>query len=88
LTLSDCISAAGGITENARRNKAYVVYFNGRAKRTRTFGIFRFNPTIEPGSEVVLPEGEKRKDALTGIFTICYHISSNWNIYSYFKIID
>jgi protein involved in polysaccharide export with SLBB domain len=67
LTLSDCISAAGGVTENARRNKAYVVYFNGRAKRTRTFGIFRFNPIIEPGSEVVLPEGEKRKDAMTAI---------------------
>ncbi|NCW13384.1 MAG: sugar transporter, partial [Chitinophagia bacterium] len=67
LTLSDCISAAGGITENARRNKAYVVYFNGRAKRTRSFGLLRFSPSIEPGSEVVLPEGEKRKDALTGI---------------------
>lgn len=67
LSMSECISAAGGITENARRNKAYVVYFNGRAKRTRTFGIFRFNPTIEPGSEVVLPEGEKRKDAMTAI---------------------
>jgi protein involved in polysaccharide export with SLBB domain len=65
LTLGQCISAAGGITENARRNKAYVVYYNGRAKRTRTFGLFRFNPAIEPGSEVVLPEGEKRKDALT-----------------------
>ena len=67
ITMSDCISAAGGITETARRNKAYVVYFNGRAKRTRTFGIFRINPTIEPGSEVVLPEGEKRKDIMTGI---------------------
>jgi protein involved in polysaccharide export with SLBB domain len=67
LSLSDCISAAGGITENARRNKAYVVYFNGRAKRTRSFGLLRFSPRIEPGSEVVLPEGEKRKDALTGI---------------------
>ena len=27
----------------------------------------RINPKIEPGSEVVLPEGEKRKDALTSI---------------------
>ena len=67
LSMSDCISAAGGITENARRNKAYVVYFNGRAKRTRTIGLFRVNPSIEPGSEVVLPEGEKRKDAMTAI---------------------
>ena len=65
LTVGDCISAAGGITENTRRNKAYVVYYNGRAKRTKTFGMFRINPKVLPGSEVVLPEGEKRKDALT-----------------------
>ena len=67
LTLSECISAAGGVTEISRRNKAYVVYNNGRAKRTKSFGFFRFNPKIEPGSEVVLPEGEKRKDALTSL---------------------
>jgi protein involved in polysaccharide export with SLBB domain len=67
LTLSECISSAGGVTEISRRNKAYVVYNNGRAKRTKSFGFFRFNPKIEPGSEVVLPEGEKRKDALTSL---------------------
>ncbi|MFM6994316.1 MAG: SLBB domain-containing protein [Sediminibacterium sp.] len=67
LTLNDCISAAGGITENSRRNKAYVVYANGRAKRTKTFGVFRFSPRIEAGSEVMVPIGEKRKDALTAI---------------------
>ena len=67
LTLSECISAAGGVTEISRRSKAYVVYNNGRAKRTKSFGFFRFNPKIEPGSEVVLPEGEKRKDALTSL---------------------
>ena len=67
ITMSECISSAGGITENARRNKAYVVYYNGRSKRTKTFGFFRFNPRIEPGSEVVLPEGSVRKDAMTTI---------------------
>jgi protein involved in polysaccharide export with SLBB domain len=67
LTLSECISAAGGVTEISRRSKAYVVYNNGRAKRTKSFGFIRINPKIEPGSEVVLPEGEKRKDVLTGI---------------------
>jgi protein involved in polysaccharide export with SLBB domain len=67
LTLSDCISAAGGVTEISRRNKAYVVYNNGRAKRTKIFGFFRLSPRIEPGSEVVLPEGEKRKDALSSL---------------------
>jgi protein involved in polysaccharide export with SLBB domain len=65
ITMDECISAAGGISENAIRNRAYVVYYNGRAKRTKTFGIFRFNPKIEPGSEVVLPEGAPRKDLLT-----------------------
>ena len=67
MSIGECISAAGGITEYSRRNKAYVVYFNGRAKRTRNFGLFRFNPRIEPGSEVVLPEGDKRKDSMTTI---------------------
>ena len=67
ITIGECISAAGGVTENARRNKAYVVYYNGRAKQSRTFGFFRFNPHIEPGSQVVLPEGSVRKDALTTI---------------------
>jgi protein involved in polysaccharide export with SLBB domain len=67
INMSECISAAGGITENARRNKAYVVYYNGRSKRTKTFGFFKFNPRIEPGSEVVLPLGPVRKDAMTTI---------------------
>ncbi len=67
LTMRECISAAGGITENARRSKAYIVYFNGKAKRTKTFGFFRINPKIQPGSEIVLPEGSVRKDAITTI---------------------
>ena len=67
ITMGECISAAGGITETARRNKAYVVYYNGRSKRTKTFGFFRFNPRVEPGSEVVLPEGAVKKDAMTAI---------------------
>jgi protein involved in polysaccharide export with SLBB domain len=67
ITMGECISAAGGISENARRNRAYVVYYNGRAKRTKTFGFFRINPRVEPGSEVVLPEGAPRKDIMTGI---------------------
>jgi hypothetical protein len=65
ITMGECISAAGGITEFAKRNRAYVVYFNGRSKRTKSFGFIRINPRIEPGSEVVLPEGEMKKDAMT-----------------------
>ena len=62
LTIGECISAAGGISEYARRGRAYVVYANGKSKRTMHFGIFRFNPTIKPGSEVVLPETDVKKE--------------------------
>lgn len=66
MTIGECISAAGGVSEYSRKSKAYVVYFNGRAKRTKQFGFIKINPKIEPGSEVVVPEsGEKKKDVFT-----------------------
>jgi protein involved in polysaccharide export with SLBB domain len=68
LSIGECISAAGGISEYARRGRAYVIYANGKSKRTMHFGIFRINPTIKPGAEVVLPETDMKKDkALTSI---------------------
>jgi protein involved in polysaccharide export with SLBB domain len=87
LTLDECISSAGGITENSRRNKAYVVYFNGRAKRTKMFGFFRVSPRIEPGSEVILPEGSKRKDALTGILQVTSVIAQVFTALATVKLI-
>jgi len=62
LSIGECISAAGGISEYARRGRAYVVYANGKSKRTMHFGIFRINPTIKPGSEIVLPETDVKKE--------------------------
>jgi protein involved in polysaccharide export with SLBB domain len=62
LTIGECISAAGGISEYAKRGRAYVVYANGKSSRTRHFGLFRLNPTIKPGSEVVLPETNEKKE--------------------------
>jgi len=62
LSIGECISAAGGISEYARRGRAYVVYANGKSKRTMHFGVFRINPTIKPGAEVVLPETDVKKD--------------------------
>jgi protein involved in polysaccharide export with SLBB domain len=68
LSIGDCISAAGGVSEYARRGRAYVIYANGKSKRTMHFGIFRINPTIKPGAEVVLPETDVKKEkALTSI---------------------
>jgi protein involved in polysaccharide export with SLBB domain len=62
LTIGECISAAGGISEYAKRGRAYVVYANGKSSRTRHFGLFRLNPTIKPGSEIVLPETNEKKE--------------------------
>ena len=62
LSINECISAAGGISEYAKRGRAYVVYANGKSKRTKHFGLFRLNPTIKPGAEVVLPETNEKKD--------------------------
>jgi protein involved in polysaccharide export with SLBB domain len=62
LSIGECISAAGGISEYAKRGRAYVVYANGKSKRTKHFGLFRINPRIKPGSEVVLPETNEKKD--------------------------
>ena len=62
LTIGECISAAGGISEYAKRGRAYVVYANGKSNRTKHFGFFRINPRIRPGSEIVLPETNEKKD--------------------------
>ena len=62
LTIGECISAAGGISEYAKRGRAYVVYSNGKSNRTKYFGFFRISPKIAPGSEVVLPETFEKKD--------------------------
>jgi protein involved in polysaccharide export with SLBB domain len=62
LTIGECISAAGGISEYAKRARAYVIYANGKSNRTKTFGLFRINPRIQPGAEVVLPETDAKKE--------------------------
>jgi protein involved in polysaccharide export with SLBB domain len=68
LSIGECISAAGGVSEYARRGRAYVIYANGKSKRTILIGIFRVNPKIKPGSEVVLPETDVKKEkTLNGI---------------------
>jgi protein involved in polysaccharide export with SLBB domain len=62
LTVGECISAAGGISEYAKRGRAYVIYANGKSNRTKMLGIFRLNPAIRPGAEVVIPETDAKKD--------------------------
>jgi protein involved in polysaccharide export with SLBB domain len=62
LSINECISAAGGISEYAKRGRAYVIYANGKSVKTKHFGLFKINPRIKPGCEVVLPETNEKKD--------------------------
>ena len=50
MTGRDYIEAAGGYSQDARRNKAYVVSMGGRAKRLKA------GSKVEPGSEIYVPE--------------------------------
>ena len=49
------VSSAGGFNDQAKKNKAYVIYANGSVDRTRNFLFFKFYPQIEPGAEIVVP---------------------------------
>lgn len=50
------ISSAGGFSANAKKGKSFVVYSNGRSKKSGSFlGLFRTYPKILPGSTVVVP---------------------------------
>ncbi len=51
----DYISEGGGFTENARKDKAYIIYQNGRKDRTHRFLFFTSRPKVEPGSSIVVP---------------------------------
>lgn len=52
---SSYLSAAGGFTKNAYRNRAFVVYPNGRAAKTHQFLGIRAYPKIIPGSSIFIP---------------------------------
>ena len=51
----DYINAAGGYSERARRSKAYIVSMGGRAKKLRSW------TKVDPGSEIFVPEKERRQ---------------------------
>lgn len=65
-SLKEYIAEAGGYTVNANRKKMYVTYANGVSNQIRKFFIFKKNPRIEPGAEIVIPSfPENRKKGLT-----------------------
>jgi protein involved in polysaccharide export with SLBB domain len=64
LDLKHYLGRAGGLTDNARKSKIYVLYPNGNAGKTSKFLFFKSYPEITPGSEIIVPkkhEVERRR---------------------------
>lgn len=56
------LSDAGGITPNGKKNKAFVIYANGRAaKMKKSWGFFKVYPKIYPGSSIFVPEKPRKE---------------------------
>lgn len=56
------LDAAGGVTDNAKRGRAYIVYANGEVDRSKRFLFFRNNPSVEPGATIVIPRKPDRRE--------------------------
>ena len=71
-SMRDYLSDAGGTTQLGKKNRAFVIYANGRsAKIRRTLGIIPNYPKIEPGSNIFVPQKPKKEGfdaAKAGIF--------------------
>lgn len=60
------INAVGGINNKGWKRKAYIIYPNGKADVTKSFLFFRSYPTVEPDSQIVVPEKPETKKMSTG----------------------
>ena len=79
LTLKQYLGRAGGVTDNARKSKIYVLYPNGNAGKTSHFLFFRSYPEITPGSEIIVPkkyEVERRRLSTGEVIGITTAITS------------
>jgi protein involved in polysaccharide export with SLBB domain len=61
------LTQAGGVTDDARRSKIYVVYSNGSVNRTHNgfFGLFRSYPRVDAGAEIIVPGKKATKGMST-----------------------
>lgn len=62
------IKESGGFQANANRRYAYVVRANGEIKTTKRFLLLHFYPSIEPGSELIVPAKKPKAPITTAEF--------------------
>ncbi|PWA09902.1 SLBB domain-containing protein [Flavobacterium laiguense] len=56
------LDAVGGVDAKGWRKKAYIIYPNGQAAVSHPVLLFfRSNPTVEPGSQIIVPEKPETK---------------------------
>lgn len=60
------INAVGGVDNKGWKKKAYIIYPNGKADVTKSFLFFRSYPSVEPDSQIVVPEKPESKKLTTG----------------------
>jgi protein involved in polysaccharide export with SLBB domain len=60
------INSVGGVNNKGWKRKAYIIYPNGKADVTKSFLFFRSYPTVEPDSQIVVPEKPETNKMSTG----------------------
>lgn len=55
-SLSRYIDEAGGVTDNGKGKKAFIVYANGEVDRMKKFLFFKNNPEVRPGATIIVPQ--------------------------------
>lgn len=60
------LDAVGGTDAKGWKNKAYIIYPNGKAAVSSTFFFIRSYPKVLPGSQIVVPEKPEVRKMSTG----------------------
>lgn len=75
--LKQYISLSGGFSDDAKRGKAYIVYANGNAQRTKNFLWFKNYPPVQPGADIIVPQKKpKRKLSITEVVGIASSLAT------------
>jgi protein involved in polysaccharide export with SLBB domain len=60
------LNAVGGIDAKGWKNKAYIIYPNGKAAVSSSFLFIRSYPNVLPGSQIVVPKKPETRKMSTG----------------------
>ena len=59
------VGQAGGFAQNAKEDKAYIIYANGSVARTKKFLFVKNYPKVDPGAEIVVPTKPEKESMST-----------------------